>query len=294
MPRKGVPYGGGICSLPSAVQSVNGQTGAVKLNAAHIPSDGSSNVQTDLNTLRTAVDGKAAKTEALGTGTALGFDGGTGVRTLTLTRKTVSGASSTSAIDIPIASPTASGLMSASQYNRLASALPASTPQVYIAMIPQTDYLDVCLAQYVRIGLDKGLLSFSGHMRDISLPGNVWALISIDTVMSAMGLTHKRPSAYRSTGWWHYDGGDDHGDRYGSGTVCQVSPAGGLELGRFYSGTQVGNWEISVLGRDRYISVRDVYVEIQSDAQHISTLSAPAMVPVPGSEHSFRVHQSYL
>ena len=55
MPRKGVPYGGAICSLPSAVQSVNGQTGAVKLNAAHIPSDGSSNVQADLNALRASI-----------------------------------------------------------------------------------------------------------------------------------------------------------------------------------------------------------------------------------------------
>ena len=129
--------------------------------------------------------------------------------------------------------------------------------------LEQTDYLDVCLAQYVRIGFDKGLLSLSGHMRDISMPDDVWTLISIDTVMSAMGLTHKRPSAYRTTGWWHYDDGDDHGDRYGSGTVCQVSPSGGLELGRFYSGTNIGNWEMSNIGRNRYISVRDVYVEIQ-------------------------------
>lgn len=88
-------------------------------------------------------------------------------------------------------------------------------------------------------------------------------LISIDTVMSAMGLTHKRPSAYRQTGWWHYDDGDDHADRYGSGTICTVSLAGGLELGRYYSGTEIGSWPMSVIGRDRYISVRDVYVEIQ-------------------------------
>ena len=256
MPRKDVPYGGAICSFPSGVQSVNGQTGAVKLNAAHIPSDGSSNVQADL-------DGKAAKTEALGTGTALALGGGTGARTLTLTRKTVSGASSSSAVTIPDATHSASGLMTAAQAVRLDAALPASTPQVYVATIPQTDYLDVFLAQYVRIGLDKGLLSFSGHMRDISLPGDVWTLISIDTVMSAMGLTHKRPSAYRATGWWHYDDGDDHGDKYGSGTVCQVSTAGGLELGRFYSGTDVGDWEMLSIGRNRYISVRDVYVEIQ-------------------------------
>lgn len=138
-----------------------------------------------------------------------------------------------------------------------------AAPQVYIATIPQTDYLDVCLAQYVRIGFNKGLLSFSGHMRDISLPGDVWTLISIDTIMSAMGLTHRRPSAYRVTGWWHYDDdGDDHGDRYGSGTVCQVLPSGYLELGRFYSGTDVGSWEMSNLGRNRYISVRDVYIEV--------------------------------
>ena len=156
-----------------------------------------------------------------------------------------------------------SGLMTPAQVSKIDAALPAAVPQVYVATIPQTDYLDVFLAQYVRIGPDKGLLSFSGHMRDISLPGDVWTLISIDRVMSAMGLTHKRPSAYRSTGWWHYDDGDDHGDKYGSGTVCQVSPAGGLELGRYYSGTDVGDWQMSSLGRDRYISVRDVYVEIQ-------------------------------
>lgn len=209
------------------------------------------------------VDGKAAKTEALGTGTELSLASGTGARNLMLTRKTVSGASSESLVTIPEATHSASGLMTAAQAVRLDAALPASTPQVYVATIPQTDYLDVCLAQYVRIGPDKGLLSFSGHMRDISLPDDDWELISIDTVMSAMGLTHQRPAAYRSTGWWHYDDGDDHGDRYGSGTVCQVSPAGYLELGRFYSGTNVGNWEMSVLGRNRYISVRDVYVEIQ-------------------------------
>ena len=291
MPRKGVPYGG-ICSLPSAVQSVNGLTGAVKLNAAHIPSDGSSNVQADLNALQGTVDGKAAKTEALGTGTALSLASGTGARNLTLTRKTVSGASSASVVSLPGATLDASGLMTAAQAVRLDAALPAATPHVYVATIPRTDYLDVFLAQYVRIGPDKGLLSLSGHMRDISLPSDVWTLISIDTVMSAMGLTHKRPSAYRNTGWWHYDDGSDHGDRYGSGTVCMVSPAGGLELGRYYSGTDIGNWEMSALGRDRYISVRDVYVEIQSDAQHTHALSAPAVVP--GSQHSFRVHQSYL
>ena len=139
----------------------------------------------------------------------------------------------------------------------------AVRPQVYVATIPQTDYLDVCQVQFMRIGLDKGLLSLSGHMRDISLPDDVWTLISIDTIMTAMGLTHKRPSSYRSTGWWHYNDGGDHGDMYGSGTVCQVSPSGGLELGRYYSGTDIGNWEMSVLGRDRYISVRDVYVEIE-------------------------------
>ena len=70
-------------------------------------------------------------------------------------------------------------------------------------------------------------------------------------------------ASYRSTGWWHYDDGDGHGDRYGSGTVCQVSPAGGLELARCYSGTQTGGWAMSSVGRDRYISVRDMYVEIQ-------------------------------
>ena len=139
----------------------------------------------------------------------------------------------------------------------------AVRPQVYVATIPQTDYLDVFQVQFMRIGLDKGLLSFSGHMRDISLPDDVFKLISIDTVMSAMGLTHKRPSSNRSTGWWHYDDGGDLGDMYGSGTVCDVTPSGGLELGRYYSGTDVGSWQMSVLGRDRYISVRDVYVEIQ-------------------------------
>lgn len=213
--------------------------------------------------LQGTVSGKAAKTEALGTGTALALSGGNGVRVLQLTRKTVSGALSGSTVAIPAATHSASGLMTAEQAVRLDAALPAATPQVYSATIPQTDYLDVCLAQYVRIGRDKGLLSLSGHMRDISLPNDVWTLISIDTIMSAMGLTHKRPSAYRATGWWHYDDGDDHGDGYGSGTVCQVSPSGGLELGRFYSGTDIGGWEMSVLGRDRYISVRDVYVEIQ-------------------------------
>lgn len=216
-----------------------------------------------ISSLQGTVSGKAAKTEALGTGTALALGGGTGARTLTLTHKTVSGTTSTSAVTIPVASSTASGLMTAVQAVRLDAALPASTPKVYVATIPQTDYLDVCLAQYVRIGLDKGLLSLSGHVRDISLPNDAWTLISIDTIMSAMGLTHKRPSAYRATGWWHYDDGDDHGERYGSGAVCQVSPSGGLELGRFYSGTQIGSWEMSNIGRDRYISVRDVYVEIQ-------------------------------
>lgn len=243
-----------------AADSVKAVTsGGVK---AAIDAEASARASAD-SALQGTVDGKAAKTEALGTGTALALGGGTGARTLTLTRRTVSGASSSSAVTIPDASYSASGLMTAAQAVRLDAALPAATPQVYAATIPQTDYLDVCLAQYVRIGLDKGLLSFSGHMRDISLPSDVWALISVDTVMSAMGLTHKRPSAYRRTGWWHYDDGDDHGDRYGSGTVCQVSPAGGLELGRFYSGTDVGDWEMSNIGRGRYISVRDVYVEIQ-------------------------------
>jgi hypothetical protein len=135
--------------------------------------------------------------------------------------------------------------------------------QVYTATIPQTDYLDVCLAQYVRIGPDRGLLSFSGHMRDIDLPSDDWTLISIDTVMSAMGLTHRRPAADRNTGWWHYDDRADPGDRYGSGTVCGVTPAGGLELRRYYSGTDIGGWEMSNIGRNRFISVRDVYVEIE-------------------------------
>lgn len=119
MPRKGVPYGGAICSLPSGVQSVNGQTGAVKLNAAHIPSDGSSNVQADLDAHRASIDSKAAKTEALGTGTALTLGGGNGARTLTLTRKTISGASSSSAINIPVASSTASGLMTPEQVSKI-------------------------------------------------------------------------------------------------------------------------------------------------------------------------------
>ena len=255
--------GAGVWETPDAAPTANSAHLVLSKGVkAAIDAEAEARTQAD-TALQGTVDGKAAKTEALGTGTALALGGGTGARTLTLTRKTVSGASSSSAINIPAATYSASGLMTVAQALRLDAALPASTPQVYAATIPQTDYLDVCLAQYVRIGFDKGLLSLSGHMRDISLPGDVWKLISIDTVMSAMGLTHKRPSAYRMTGWWHYDDVDDHGDRYGSGTVCYVSPEGGLELGRFYSGTDVGSWEMSLIGRDRYISVRDVYVEIK-------------------------------
>ena len=255
--------GAGVWETPDAAPTANSAHLVLSKGVkAAIDAEAEARTQAD-TALQGTVDGKAAKTEALGTGTALALGGGTGARTLTLTRKTVSGASSSSAINIPAATYSASGLMTVAQALRLDAALPASTPQVYAATIPQTDYLDVCLAQYVRIGFDKGLLSLSGHMRDISLPGDVWKLISIDTVMSAMGLTHKRPSAYRMTGWWHYDDGDDHGDRYGSGTVCYVSPEGGLELGRFYSGTDVGSWGMSLIGRDRYISVRDVYVEIK-------------------------------
>lgn len=44
--------------LPAAtVSSVNGQTGAVRLDAADIPSDGNSNVQNDLDVSRTMIDG---------------------------------------------------------------------------------------------------------------------------------------------------------------------------------------------------------------------------------------------
>ena len=71
--------------------------------------------------LQTAVDGKAAKTEALGTGTALGLTLSTGAGTLRLARQTVSGALSGSQVIIPIASPTASGLMSAAQASKLAT-----------------------------------------------------------------------------------------------------------------------------------------------------------------------------
>ncbi|MFA6689955.1 MAG: hypothetical protein WCS18_10805, partial [Sphaerochaetaceae bacterium] len=54
--RKGVPYQCGDCSaLPSnAVVSVNGKSGAVKLEAADIPSAGNSNVQEDINTAKNA------------------------------------------------------------------------------------------------------------------------------------------------------------------------------------------------------------------------------------------------
>lgn len=70
--------------------------------------------------LQGTVSGKAAKTEALGTGTALALSGGNGVRVLQLTRKTVSGALSGSTVAIPIASPTESGLMTPAHVSKLA------------------------------------------------------------------------------------------------------------------------------------------------------------------------------
>lgn len=103
-------------TAPTASSSKLVTSGAVK---AAIDAEATARKKAD-STLQIAVDGKAAKTEALGTGTVLWLESGTGARNLQLTRKTVSGVSSASVVRLPAATSTESGLMTAAHVSKLA------------------------------------------------------------------------------------------------------------------------------------------------------------------------------
>lgn len=131
--------------------------------------------------------------------------------------------------------------------------------RVFSAVVTNPDYVYIHHVQYFRLGPKCGLLEATFRLNSGSSDHGV---LSLYKMALALGVSFKNPASVRNTGTWWYNDGDNHPDRYGFGTVCQVNTSGYVELARIYDASgNIGSWEHSSLGKDRYFTVSGVYLE---------------------------------